>query len=185
MSALSQGAVAAARAAALAAAACVAIATELAPLSAIAWESAATTPDLLLCLLGAAALRRPAAAAPALVLALGLTRDLLAGGAVGAGALGLLLAAGVLRAAAEPLRRRSFLSRWGAFAGAAALGALTPWLLLTLTLAPAPTLAEIALRVAATALAFPLFALALRLGPRIGPAARLRDAEPIFARRRV
>lgn len=140
-------------------------------------------PDLLLCVVALWALRRPGWTPALAVFALGLARDLSGGGPVGAGALGLLLAAELLRAQAPALRRRVFPLEWAAVVAAAAIAVAAPWLLLTLTLAPTPPLPALGARVAATALAYPLVALALRWAVRIGPAAQSTDGGLMFERR--
>jgi rod shape-determining protein MreD len=172
-----------ARAIALILVALAAIAVELAPLPGATGDW--PTPDLLLCALGAAALNRPTSVPPAMAFALGLLRDLLSGAAVGAGALGLMAAIASLRSVGESLRRRGFPARWAAFLGASALAAMVPLLLLTLSLAPPPGLGEIALRLGATALVYPLFALAMRAAPRFGPADPVASGQGMFARRAI
>lgn len=129
-------------------------------------------PDLLFCAAALVATRRPRLAAPPLVFALGLARDMLGGGAIGLGALTLTLAAAALRARSEGLRRRGFAVEWGAAALGAAAALLLQWLALTATLAPAPPLSALAGGWAATVLAYPFCALLLRRAPRGAHAAR-------------
>ncbi|MGF1657976.1 MAG: hypothetical protein ACFCUS_00925 [Rubrimonas sp.] len=171
----------AARLGALAAVGFAAIAVELAPIP--AEPGAIPNPDLLLCVLAAAALRAPGATPAPLVFALGLARDLLGAGPIGAGALGLTLAVEALRVASEALRRRSFAMRWAAAAGAAAASAAVPWLLCAVTLAPSPALGDLALRIAATAAVYPLAALAMRAATPRAPRRGVDAARgPAFAR---
>lgn len=119
-------------------------------------------PDLLFCLVAVVSARRPSLASTPLVFALGLARDLLGGGAVGAGALALTVASIALRAQPPTLWRRGFLVEWCVVALWAAAALMSPWLLLTVTLAQTPQLASLGGGLVATALAYPLFASVLR-----------------------
>lgn len=121
-------------------------------------------PDMLFCVLAVWAVRRPGSTPALAVFALGLVRDLLSGAPVGAGALGLLVAIEGLRVARTPRAAeglRGWLPVWGVVGAWAAAPSVLPWALLTVTFAPAPAFADIALRYAATVLTFPLAALAL------------------------
>ncbi|SDZ81396.1 rod shape-determining protein MreD [Rubrimonas cliftonensis] len=121
-------------------------------------------PDLLFCVLAVWAVRRPNSTPALAVFALGLARDLLSGAPAGAGALGLLIAVEGLRVARPPRAGeglRGWLPVWGVVGAWAAAPAVVPWALLTVTFAPAPAFADIALRYAATVVAFPLAAVAL------------------------
>lgn len=131
-------------------------------------------PDLLFCVVAVASVRRPSLAPAPLVFALGLTRDLLGGGPVGAGALALTLASAALRARPFSLWRRGFAVEWGVVALWAAAALALPWLLLTLTLAQTPALTSLAGGLIATALAYPAFALFLRGGAGASSAASIR-----------
>lgn len=156
--------------AAFAAFAWLAIALGLAPVG--GGIGALPGPDLLFCVVAVVATRRPALAAPPLVFALGLARDMLGGGAIGIGALALTVAAAALRGQADTLRRRGFVAEWGLAALWAAATLALPWLLLTATLAPAPPLMSLAGVWLATALVWPFCALMLRRTPRGAQKAR-------------
>jgi rod shape-determining protein MreD len=134
----------------------VAIAVEIAP------TGGAAKPDLLVGVAAAWALRRPGVVPLAAVLAAGLLRDLLTDAPVGAGALGLTLAAAVLRANAAALAARGFLAQCVGAAVGGALAVLTPCALLVLTLAPQPAPEHIFLRIVGAAVVFAPLALALR-----------------------
>ncbi len=157
-----------------------ATAAELAPVMGApgAWPA----PDLLFCVAAALAVRRPAATPAALVFLLGLMRDMLGGGPVGLGALALLAGVEGARAAAARGRPLGLMAEWlGAALWAAAASGLV-FVGLLVTLAPTPALAELGLRLAATAAAYPLVALALRVGLRGRPAAG-SDGDMMFGRR--
>ncbi|HUF87524.1 MAG TPA: rod shape-determining protein MreD [Thermohalobaculum sp.] len=120
----------------------VAVAVESAPLGleAGAWPS----PDLLFCIIAYWSLRRPDAVPLVAVFAAGLGRDLLTDAAVGAGALGLALAAEALKSAGRPLARRSPWAEWLAVAGTLAAMLLFQWLLVLLALTHPPYLVDLA-----------------------------------------
>lgn len=141
-----------------------ALAVELAP------GRAMPRPDILFCIVALWSLRRPLWTASLAVFALGLARDLLGGAPVGLGALTLLMASVLLRAQAATVRRRSVFIEWAVVAGAFAAMAMAQQALLTLTLAPTPPSGDLLLRLAATALVWPVIALALRWAVRLGPA---------------
>lgn len=177
MAAASGALAATGRAAAFAAAGWLALTVEFAP------KAGSGGPDLLFCVAAFWAIRRPRSAPAALIVALGLARDLLDGGPVGAGALGLLAATEALRALGPRLRRGSLLSEAGHVAAAAALAAAIPWLMLGLTLADAPPFGDVARRVGLTALAWPATVLALRGVLRLRSEASPADGDPMFGRR--
>jgi rod shape-determining protein MreD len=164
--------------AAMAAAAWFALSIELAPLG-----GGRATPDLLFCVVAFFAIRRPRGAPAALVLALGLARDLLGGGPVGAGALGLLASAEILRAQAPRLRRASLLLEAAHVLAAALVATALPWLLAVVTLADTPPVADMALRFGLTALAWPVTVLALRGLLRLRSEASPAEGDPMFGRR--
>lgn len=141
------------------------------------------TPDLLFCVAAFWAIRRPRSAPAAAILALGLARDLLDGGPVGAGALGLLAATELLRAQGATLRRRSLLVEGVHVAAAATIAAGLPWLLVGLTLADTPLVADVARRIGLTAVGWlaTVFALRglLRLRSDVTPA----DGDQMFGKR--
>jgi hypothetical protein len=86
------------------------------------------------------------------------------------------------RAAAARGRPLGLMAEWlGAALWAAAASGLV-FVGLLVTLAPTPALAELGLRLAATAAAYPLVALALRVGLRGRPAAG-SDGDMMFGRR--
>lgn len=151
----------------------VAIAAGLAPIGGAL--GAMPGPDLLFCVVALWSARRPTLTPAGLVLALGLARDLMGGGPVGAGALGLLVASCGLRWRAAGTRRRGFLTEWGAAAMWAVVSVVVPWAMLTLTLAPTPPVERLAGSLLATALAYPLIVAALGWAARVedeGAAAR-------------
>jgi rod shape-determining protein MreD len=139
-----------------------AIAIDLAPLTGAArgWAM----PDLLFLVTACLALRRPGMVPAPLVLVAGLLRDLLAGGAVGPGALALLVASRFLRGRAPALKRRSLLVEWLDVTAMAVLTVVLPALLLWVTLADVPSAASLGLRLLATVLAYPLVVAVLRVG---------------------
>lgn len=126
------------------------------------------SPDLLLCMVAYFAVRRPGSCPVLLVFALGLVRDLLTDVPVGAGALSLVLATEALRHWSRHLQRGAFLREWMAVSAAAAATALMQWLMVLLTLAQPPYLADLAEQTVFTAAAYALVALVLRWLLRIG-----------------
>ena len=126
-------------------------------------------PDLLLCLVVCLSLRRPAWLPLALVFAAGLGRDLLTGGAVGAGAMVLLLIADRLSSRATAQRSAGWLGEWAAAAAAAVLMVAVPALLVWLVLADVPSAGALLDRWLATVAAYPVVALLV-------PLRRRRDA---------
>jgi hypothetical protein len=170
-----------ARLVALAALASLAIAAEVAPAPGAARTTPA--PDLLFGLFAAAAIRRPGAAPLALVFAAGALRDLLTGAPAGLGTAALLAGVEALRRAGAPLRRRGFGAEWAAAAGAGAALVALQALALVLTLHPAPPLRDLALRAAATALAYPAAALVARIALRIAPRGAAAEGDLMFGRR--
>jgi rod shape-determining protein MreD len=165
----------------LVAAAWFAVAADMAPVG--GWLGGWSGPDLLFCVVALWTLRRPALTPAAVVLLLGLSRDLLSGGPVGAGALGLLLATEALRARAPVRRRGGFAAECLAASLAAIVALGAPWALLTVTLAPTPPIVALADRLGATVAAYPIVALALRWAVRVGPAPAPSEAVPGFAAR--
>jgi hypothetical protein len=139
-----------------------AIAVDLAPLTGAArgWPM----PDPLFLVTACLALRRPGLVPAPLVLGAGLLRDLLAGGAVGPGALALLVVSRVMRARAPALRRRSLVVEWLDVAAMAVVAVALPALLLWLTLADVPSATALGGRLLATVLAYPLAVALLRVG---------------------
>lgn len=127
-------------------------------------------PDLLFCLLAAWSVRRPAAVPLALVLALGITADLLLGRPPGPGALGLVLVTEYLRT-----RRTAGFAFEVLRAGVlfAALLAGTA-LLLVITLAPNPGPEPLARHWLATMLAYPVIAGLVQVGLTASRAAAAR-----------
>ncbi len=139
-------------------------------------------PDLLLCVAAFWAVRRPREAPAAAIFALGLARDLVAGGPLGAGALGLLAATEALRAQGPLLRRRGLVLEWGAAAGAAALSLLVSAALVAASLAPAPDAGPLVAAWGATAIAYGPAALLLRHGLRLSTRADPADGDAMFGR---
>ncbi len=153
---------------ALGAAAWLAVAVDMAPVGGAlsGWAG----PDMLLCVVALWAVRRPAQTPAIIVFLLGVARDLLSGGPVGAGALGLLVAAEALRGRGRAASRGGFPAEWLAVGLAAATALGVQWALLTATLAPTPATVDLIARLSATVAAYPVVALALRWAVRLGPA---------------
>jgi rod shape-determining protein MreD len=168
--------------AALAALSWVALSVGLAPMASGLWPLPG--PDLLFCVAAFWVARRPAEAPAAAVLALGLVRDLVSGGPLGAGALGLLAATETLRRRGPALRRRGLALEWPAAAAAAALATALPAALVWVALAPAPEASALAAAALSTALAYGPVAVALRHGLRLRSLADPSEGDAMFARRR-
>ena len=119
------------------------------PLGVGAW--AAPWPDLVACVMFFWTIHRPGAVPPLMLLIVGVLRDLLAGGTLGAGALPLVLCGAVVRAAAGPLGFATFPVRWLAFALFASALLLGEWALTgaaRLSMPPVqPTVAQIVVTV--------------------------------------
>ena len=131
--------------------------------------TAQPSPDLLLCVVVYWAAHRPGSTPLLAVFALGLVRDMLTDAPAGAGALSLVLAAEAVKAMQPRLARGSFLLEWLAL-GAAAFGtAAMMWLMVLLTLAQPPYLADIFHQCLYTILVYPVLAFAFRWGLRISP----------------
>lgn len=153
----------------------VAIHLALAPLS-YAVDGGVIAPDLVFALVCAWVLRRPAAAPLWAVLALGLGADLLLDRPLGLGALGLLVAAEVLRGNAGVLRSGPFLMEWLAVAALALAWAVGAHVALKLVFLDGPGLGPLLREALATALAYPLVVLALAFG--LGMRSRRAGAPP-------
>ena len=125
------------------------------------------SPDLLLCVVVFWTARRPDATPLPAVFLLGLVRDLMTDVPTGAGALGLVLAAEVVRRLHNRLARSSFVLEWMVLAGTALGAAALLWLLVALTLTQPPFAAALVHQALYTVMAYPLVALALRWGLRI------------------
>lgn len=167
--------------AALTALAWLALAAELAPLARGAWPLPG--PDAVFCVAAFWVVRRPAEAPAFALFLLGLARDLVTGGPLGAGALGLLAATEVLRRNGAALRRRSFAVEWAAVAAAGALALALPAALVAASFAAAPEAGALAARAAATALAYAPLALLLRHGLRLAAQCDPAEGDSMFARR--
>jgi cell shape-determining protein MreD len=139
-------------------------------------------PDLLYCVLAYAALARPDALSVMATFFLALMGDLVTGGPVGAGALALFLTLEALKRHAALAYTRSRLRDWAAVALGSAVVMLAPWLMLRLTFAGSPPLADLALRWALTVIAFVPVGAAMRYGLRIRRPA-LRDTGPLWGER--
>lgn len=140
----------------------VAIYAPLVPFSHSAEGPAA--PDLLYCLVAAWVLRRPFGAPLAAVLALGLLADVLLMRPLGLGALGLVLAAELLRTRRAQLTGGVFPVEWLAVAGVFAAMLAATALVLRLAFTDAPGLGPALGFAASTALAYPVIAAALHWG---------------------
>lgn len=138
------------------------LALDLAPLTgqALSWPM----PDLMMACAFCLVLRRPSLLPPLAVFGAGLLHDLLAGGAVGPGALGLLAATEYLRGAGRSLRRRGLLAEWLAAAAMAALALVIPAAMLWVSLDDVPARSVLLGRWLATALSYPLLVAVLRVG---------------------
>ena len=142
-----------------------AIYVEAAPLG--VGPAAPPSPDLLLCVVVYWAAHRPRATPLLAVFALGLVRDLLTDAPAGAGALALVLAAETVKAMRRRLARGSFLVEWLVLAGAALATAALMWLLVLLTFAQPPYLADLFHQSLYTAMIYPLLAFAFRYALRV------------------
>lgn len=150
----------------LAAIGVVAICAEAAPLGLS--PTATPSPDLVFCLIGYFAVRRPGSCPLPLVFALGLARDLVTDLPVGAGALTLTLAAEVLKGRGARLRSRPFFAEWLTLAGVLAAMLLVQWVVVLLLLAQPPYLVDLGLQWVVTLVLYPPIALILRWLVRIG-----------------
>jgi len=131
---------------------------EVAPLGLSA--DALPAPDLVAAAVFFWALRRPEATPIALVLAVAIARDLLAGGPVGAGALALVLGAESLRSRnGAHVAAHVELTLFALFMLLTSLGA---WLIVWITASGAPALSAVLIRAALSVLAYPLVYLLLR-----------------------
>lgn len=129
-----------------------AILIEIAPLTGP--RGGTPTPDLLFCVATFLAIRRPSGSPAAIILLLGLARDLISGGPVGLGALVLLGGVETLRASAEGLRRRGRLIEFALVVLVACAMGLAQYIVLAITFAAPPPLGALALRATATGLAY-------------------------------
>ncbi|WP_340108549.1 hypothetical protein [Pikeienuella sp. HZG-20] len=130
--------------------------------------SAAPTPDLLFCVAAFLAIRRPRATPAALILILGLARDLASGGPVGLGALALWGGVEFLRFRRDRLIR-SFVAEAGAVAFAIVAMTAAQLALLLLALTPSPPLEVLGIGALATFAAYFGVALIFRHIFRIRP----------------
>lgn len=125
------------------------------------------SPDLLLCVVVFWTARRPGSTPLLAVFLLGLVRDLMTDVPTGAGALGLVLAAEVVRRLRHRLARSSFMLEWMVLAGTALGAAALLWLLVVLTLTQPPYAGALFHQALYTVMTYPLVALALRWGLRV------------------
>ena len=113
-------------------------------------------------------IHRPLGMPLLVVLAIGITQDLVVGGVAGAGALPLLIAAAILRPWTDSLSVAPMALRWAVFTGFAAFTFAGEWALTglaRLTLPPAgPSIAQFLV----TVLSYPLISLLFRRVLRIG-----------------
>ncbi|WP_118135320.1 rod shape-determining protein MreD [Oceanicella sp. SM1341] len=127
-------------------------------------------PDLVYLPIAVWLIRRPEAAPLLLVFAIGLAADLLRGGPLGIGVLGLIGAGELLRRMSEGLVRGPFMMEWlvagGLFIGLLAFQCVALWL----TFSPRPAFGLLWQHAAGTVLLYPLVAFALR--PLTGPRGR-------------
>ena len=134
-------------------------------------------PDLLYCLVIAWVLRAPDAPPVWLLVGLGLAADILLSRPIGLGALGLLLAAEVAGRNRILLRGLPFPAGWAAAAIGYALILAGIYAALRLTFAEAPAPYDLLRYLVATALAYPLVALAVAWGVRLRTAERAHPRE--------
>ena len=147
-----------------------AVAIDLAPLAGP--QRLWPMPDLLFAVVARLSLCRPAWLPVPMVFAAGLTRDLLAGGAVGPGALVLTLLADRMARSGAGLRRQGLLTEWLVAATGAAVAIMVPAALVWVVLADAPASGALLARWLATVLAYPAMMLLLPVGRgRAAPAA--------------
>lgn len=147
------------RMAGFAATAAAALLLEIAPLGLVAGASPAA-PDLVGAAIFFWALRRPEATPILLVFLVAITRDLLAGGPVGAGALALVLGAEALRArGGAHLAAHLELALFAVFILLTGLGV---WLMVWVTAGGAPALSAVLARAALTVACYPLVYILLR-----------------------
>lgn len=135
----------------------------------------AVPPDLLYCLIVAWALRDPASVTLWIVLPLALLADVMLSRPPGLGALGLVLAAETARAHAAQLRNLPFLLEWLLAVAGFALILAGIQFALRITFADAPGLEAHARYLMATALSYPVVALAIGWGMRLRP---VRETTP-------
>ncbi|MEM7176681.1 MAG: rod shape-determining protein MreD [Pseudomonadota bacterium] len=124
--------------------------------------SALPSPDLLLCVVAFWVLRRPGSTPVLLVFALGLCRDLLTDAPLGAGTLGLVIAAQMLTERRGWIGTRPFLVEWLAVGLAIVFALALQWVLVVLTLGHPPYLRELLLMAGLTFAAYPFVALVFR-----------------------
>jgi rod shape-determining protein MreD len=125
------------------------------------------SPDLLLCVVVYWAAHGPASAPLIAVFMLGLVRDLLTDAPIGAGALALVLAAEAVKGVRRRLARGSFFLEWLALAGAALGTAALMWLLVLLTFAQPPYIADLFHQSLYTVMIYPLLAFTFRYALRV------------------
>lgn len=154
-----------------------AVLVEIAPLGASAL--AIPSPDLLLCATFFWVVRRPGSAPFWLIFMLGLTRDLVSGGPIGPGALGLLMVTEILRPRGAMILRLPLLVEWLALGAAAAGCAAFQMLMLTIVLAPTPGLTPLAMQVGLTVACYPITLILFRKVLRIN--ARKTAGKPLPA----
>ncbi len=124
--------------------------------------AALPSPDLLLCVVAYWVLRRPGSTPMLLVFLLGLCRDLLTDAPLGAGTLGLVIAAQMLTERRGWIGTRPFLVEWLAVGIAIVFALVLQWVLVVLTLGHPPYLRELFLMTGITFAAYPLVALIFR-----------------------
>ena len=131
-------------------------------------------PDLLFCLVVAWTLRSPDTVPVWALVVLGLFGDLMLSRPVGLGALGLLLAAEIIRGGANRIRGLPFPAEWLAASVLFAVVLAFMHLALRLVFAEGPPPVDLLRHLVATALAYPVVALAVAVGLRPGARAARR-----------
>ncbi|MEM6679752.1 MAG: hypothetical protein AAF675_17960 [Pseudomonadota bacterium] len=139
-----------------------AVAIETAPVG--LHPRALPSPDIVAVLIAVLAVRRPRALAVPLVFALGLFRDLLGDGPVGAGTLSLVLLAEGLRQAASTLARGSLLREGLVVAGALAAMFLLQYLITLIIFSQPPYVMAVVRQWVLTVATWPLVLIMLRWG---------------------
>ncbi|MEM8740696.1 MAG: hypothetical protein AAGE13_04290 [Pseudomonadota bacterium] len=119
-------------------------------------------PDPLFALLILCRLRRPETVPIALLIGLTLISDLLRGGPLGIGTLGVLAVSEALGLYRDRILRRGFFVEWTAVSAAFAVQLAVQYLVLRLTFAPCPSVEALALFTATTALSYPVVLILMR-----------------------
>ncbi|MBY8975733.1 rod shape-determining protein MreD [Rhodobacteraceae bacterium NNCM2] len=120
------------------------------------------SPDLLLCVVAFWVLRRPGSTPLLLVFALGLCRDLLTDAPLGAGTLGIVLAAQVLTERRNWIAAQPFVVEWMMVGLAIAFTLILQWVLVVVTLGHPPYLRLLLIMAGMTFFSYPVVAVVFR-----------------------